>query len=129
MTPVIINELLSSGTTSYDLSESTMVDYFTIKSTAFCGGVTFSLYKDDLGSIASAWTSADVQLDGNLLKISSTQAVNSKVYLKATTKGLVSTIKPIFVSNCAKTTAITLKDSLSEKSFNFTSNSSSSSSD
>jgi len=67
VTPVIVNGLLSSGVTSYELSESTMVDYFTITSTAFCGKVTFSLFTDDTGLSSSVWTSNDVQLDGNLL--------------------------------------------------------------
>jgi len=51
------------------------------------------------------------------LEIASSQAVNSKIYLKAETRGQIKAFKTIFVSNCAKSTSITNSDTDVTKSY------------
>jgi hypothetical protein len=57
------------------------------------------------------------------MKIDSSKAINSLVYIKAETRGQKSMIKPVMVSNCAKTSAITFKDSISSRNLSFASES------
>jgi len=61
-TAIIVNELLTGASPSpYEVSTSTMKDYFTVTTTSsslFCGQLTFSLFKDDQG--INSLTSTDV---------------------------------------------------------------------
>jgi len=92
-TVIIVNELLTgTATTPYQVSDSTIKAYFTVdvaSSSSFCGQLTLGLYKDDQG--ATQVTSPDVSLHGTApaqsLEIASAQAVNSKIYIKAETRG------------------------------------------
>ena len=64
-TPVIVNELTTDLVASYDLSHSTIKDYFTVVTTSsstFCGELTLGLFKDDSGT---PWSGTkEVSLDG-----------------------------------------------------------------
>jgi len=122
-TAIIVNELLTGASPSpYEVSTSTIKAYFTIDtsiSSSFCGDFSLSLYQNDQGTIVV--TSTDVKVHGVVpaesLEIASDQAVNSKIYLKAETRGQKSKFKTIFVSNCAKTTSITNSDTDVTKSY------------